>query len=149
MASWIFVSCQNCYASRETTLEIGTSLKNSYSGFLKELNWLRNLMAPKLVLRYPIRVKMLESSTKPSHGSKKAMKRNLRKFWKLLKSFTLPQRNLLYKRHGFWQLSQQEGESVDGYETRFKLKVEYCKYDKTCWLAEVRAECCMISLFLV
>ena len=66
-----------------------------------------------------------------------------KKFKKVLEAFEefcSPQRNLLYKRHGFWQLSQQEGESVDAYVTRLKLKVDYCEYDKTGWPAEVRAE---------
>ena len=66
-----------------------------------------------------------------------------KKFTKVLEAFEqfcTPQRNLLYERHGYWQLNQQEGESIDAYVTRLKLKVDYCEYDKTGWPATVRAE---------
>ena len=46
----------------------------------------------------------------------------------------------MYERHGFWQLSQQEGEPVDTYLTRLRLKVDYCEYDKDGWPAAVRTE---------
>ena len=53
-----------------------------------------------------------------------------KKFNKVLEGFEhfcSTQKNLLYKRHGFWQLSQQEGEPVDTY---LRLKVDYCEYDQ-------------------
>ena len=36
--------------------------------------------------------------------------------------FCSPQKNILYERHGFWSLHQQEGEAIDAYVTRLKLK---------------------------
>ena len=94
-------------------------------------------MAPKLALCDLTLVRILESCTKPSHGRQKVTKRNLRK---LLKTFALLKEICYYERHGFWQLSQQEGEFVDAYVTRFKLKADYCEYDNTGWPAEIRTE---------
>ena len=65
------------------------------------------------------------------------------KFNKVLEAFERlcsSQKNLLYERHGFWQLSQQDGEPVDAYLTRLKLKVDYCEYDKEGWIPVVKAE---------
>ena len=39
-------------------------------------------------------------------------------------------KNILYERHGFWSLQQLEGESIDGYLTRLKIKVEACECNK-------------------
>ena len=66
-----------------------------------------------------------------------------KKFNKVLEAFERfcsSQKNLLYERHGFWQLSQQDGEPVDAYLTRLKLKVDYCEYDKEGWIPAVKAE---------
>ena len=49
-------------------------------------------------------------------------------------------KNILYECHGFWSLQQLEGESIDRYLTRFKIKVEACEYNKEDWPAAVRLE---------
>ena len=87
-----------------------------------------------------MRVRMLESYTKTLPWKEEVDEKKFKKVLEAFEEFCSPQRNLLYERHGFWQLSQQECESVDAYVTRLKLKVDYCEYDKTGWLAEVRAE---------
>ena len=66
-----------------------------------------------------------------------------KKFDKVLEAFERfcsPQKNILYKRHGFWSMRQDDGESVDSYLTRLKLKVDYCEYDKMGWPLAVRNE---------
>lgn len=43
------------------------------------------------------------------------------KFDKVLEAFERfcsPQKNILYERHGFWSLYQEEGEAIDAYVTR-------------------------------
>ena len=65
------------------------------------------------------------------------------KFDKVLEAFErfcLPQKNILYERHRFWSLHQEEGEAIDAYMTRLKLKIDSCEYDKTGWPAAVKAE---------
>ena len=66
-----------------------------------------------------------------------------KKFDKVLEAlerFCSPQKNILYERHGFWSMRQDDGESVDSYLARLKLKVNYCEYDKTSWPLAVRNE---------
>ena len=66
-----------------------------------------------------------------------------KKFDKVTKAFRAycePRKNILYERHGFWNLQQLEEESIDGYLTRLKLKVDACEYDKEGWPAAVRLE---------
>ena len=60
-----------------------------------------------------------------------------KKFDKVLEAFErfcTPQKNILYERHGFWSMRQDEGETVDSY---LKLKIEY---DKTGWPPAVKNE---------
>ena len=52
----------------------------------------------------------------------------------------MPQKNILYERHRFWSLHQEEGEAIDAYMTRLKLKIDSCEYDKTGWPTAVKAE---------
>ena len=65
------------------------------------------------------------------------------KFDKVVEAFECfcsPQKNILYERHGFWSLHQQEGEAIDAYVTRLKLKSDSCEYDKEGWPAAVKLE---------
>ena len=65
------------------------------------------------------------------------------KFDKVLEAFEqfcAPQKNILYERHGFWSLHQEEGEAIDAYVTRLKLKIDSCEYDKTGWPPAVKLE---------
>ena len=65
------------------------------------------------------------------------------KFDKVLEAFErfcLPQKNILYERHGFWSLYQEQGEAIDSYVTRLKLKIDNCEYHKTGWPAAVKME---------
>ena len=65
------------------------------------------------------------------------------KFDKVLQAFEQfcsSQRNILYERYGFWSLHQEEGETVDAYLTRLKLKIDNCEYDKTGWPSAVKTE---------
>ena len=53
------------------------------------------------------------------------------KFDKVLEAFErfcLPQKNICYERHGFWSLYQEQGEAIDSYVTRLKLKIVNCEY---------------------
>ena len=66
-----------------------------------------------------------------------------KKFEKVITAFRAycePRKNILYERHCFWNLQQSEGESIDGYLTRLKIKVEACEYNKEGWPAAVRLE---------
>ena len=56
-----------------------------------------------------------------------------KKFDKVIKAFQAycePRKNILYECHGFWNLQQLEEESIDGYLTKLKLKVDTCDYNK-------------------
>ena len=37
-------------------------------------------------------------------------------------------------------MRQDDGETVDSYLTRLKLKIDYCEYDKTVWPPAVKNE---------
>ena len=37
-------------------------------------------------------------------------------------------------------MQQEDGESVNSYLTRLKLKIDYCEYDKSGWPAAVKNE---------
>jgi len=66
-----------------------------------------------------------------------------KKFNKVLEAFEQfcsYQKNLLYEQYSFWQLNQLEGEPVDTYLTRLRLKVDNCEYDRAGWPPVVRAE---------
>ena len=66
-----------------------------------------------------------------------------KKFDKVTEHIASWEKNILYERHGFWKLQQFEEESIDGYLTRLKLKVDACEYDKEGWPAAV---CAVTSL---
>ena len=66
-----------------------------------------------------------------------------KKFAKVITAFRTycePRKNILYERHGYWSLQQLEGESIDRYLTRLKIKVESCEYNKEDWPTAVRLE---------
>jgi len=56
------------------------------------------------------------------------------------KAYCEPRKNVLYERHGFWNLTQMEDETVDAYLTRLKIKVDSCDYNKQDWPPAVRLE---------
>ena len=55
----------------------------------------------------------------------------INKVLEAFEQFCLPQKNILYERRRFWSLHQEEGEVIDIYMTRLKLKIYSCEYDKT------------------
>jgi len=75
-----------------------------------------------------------------------------KKFNKVLEAFQrfcAPRKNILYEHHGFWNLQQMEGESVDVYLIRLKVKIDACEYNKDDWPAAVRLEMLCNRLCLV
>ena len=58
------------------------------------------------------------------------MTKKIDKVLEAFERFCMPQKNILYERHGFWSMRQDDGETVDSY---LKLKIDYCEYDKTSW----------------
>ena len=58
---------------------------------------------------------------------------NKTKFNKVLKAFKdycQPGKN---KRHKFWSLKQEEGKPVDAYNTRIKVQIDHCEYEREGW----------------
>ena len=49
---------------------------------------------------------------------------------KAFKEYCTPRKNILYERHKFWTLEQQEGETIHAYLTRLKVQIEHCDYQK-------------------
>ena len=47
---------------------------------------------------------------------------------------------IIYERYTFWSLQQEEGEPIDAYLTRLKVKIDTCEYNKEGWPASVRQE---------
>ena len=65
------------------------------------------------------------------------------KFTKVCEAFQnycSPRKNIIYERYTFWSLQQDEGESIDAYLTRLKVKIDMCEYNKEDWPASVRQE---------
>ena len=62
------------------------------------------------------------------------------KVQKAFRDYCQPRKNVLYERHKFWNLQQDEGETVDAYITRLRLQADYCDYDKEGWPAAVKNE---------
>ena len=65
------------------------------------------------------------------------------KFDKVLEAFQnycSLRKNIIYERYTFWSLRQEEGESIDAYLTRLKVKIDTCEYNKEGWPAAVRQE---------
>ena len=55
-------------------------------------------------------------------------------------NYCSPRKNIIYERYTFWNLQQEEGESIDAYLTRLKVKIDTCEYNKEGWPAAVRQE---------
>ena len=55
-------------------------------------------------------------------------------------NYCSPRKNIIYDRYTFWSLQQEEGESINAYLTRFKVKIDMCEYNKEGWPAAVRQE---------
>jgi len=62
------------------------------------------------------------------------------KVQKAFRDYCHPRKNVLYERHKFWNLQQDEGETVDVFTTRLRLQADYCEYDKEGWPAAVKSE---------
>ena len=56
------------------------------------------------------------------------------KFDKVVKAFRKycqSRKNILYERHKFWSLKEEEGELVDAYSTRLKVQIaDHCDYER-------------------
>ena len=64
-----------------------------------------------------------------------------KKFEKVLEAFQrycLPRKNIIYERHGFWTIQQEDHETIDAYLTRIRMKIDLCEYDKEGWPPAVR-----------
>ena len=49
-------------------------------------------------------------------------------------------KNIRYEWHKFWNLQQEEGKPVDTYNTRLKVQIDYCDYDRDNWPEAVKTE---------
>ena len=59
-----------------------------------------------------------------------------KKFEKVLEAFQRycsPRKNIIYKRHGFWTIQQEDHKTVDRYLVRIHMKIDLCEYDKEGW----------------
>ena len=66
-----------------------------------------------------------------------------KKFEKVLEAFQRycsPRKNIIYERHGFWTIQQEDHETIDAYLTRIRMKIDLCEYDKEGWPPAVRQE---------
>ena len=54
--------------------------------------------------------------------------------------YCAPCNNILYKRYGFWNLRQEDDESIDVYLTRIKIKIDMCEYIREGWPPTVQEE---------
>ena len=52
-------------------------------------------------------------------------------------------------RYGFWNLRQEDDESIDAYLTRIKIKIDMCEYTREGWPPTVREECDKFVLGLI
>ena len=66
-----------------------------------------------------------------ANGDDKKFNKVLAAFWK----YCSPRKHILFERYTFWNIRQEETESVDAYLTRIRLKLEMCEY-----AAEVRQD---------
>ena len=65
------------------------------------------------------------------------------KFDKVVKAFRdycHPCKNILYEQHKFWSLKQEDGESVDAYNTRLKVQIDHYDYEREGWPEAVKTE---------
>ena len=62
---------------------------------------------------------------------------NFDKVLKAFRNYCSLRKNIVYERYTFWSLQQEEGESIDSYLTRLKLKIDTCEYSKEGWPAAV------------
>ena len=67
-------------------------------------------------------------------------KKKFDKVQKAFRDYCQPRKNVLYERHKFWNLQQDEGKTVDAYITRLRLQADYCDYDKERWPPAVKNE---------
>ena len=65
------------------------------------------------------------------------------KFDKVVKAFRdycHPHKNILYERHKFCSLKQEDSESIDAYNTRLKVQIDHCDYKREGWPEAVKTE---------
>lgn len=67
-------------------------------------------------------------------------KKKFNKVIEVFQHYCAPRKNVLFKRHCFWNLQQMESKSIDVYLTRLKVKIDLCEYSKKGWLAAVHLE---------
>lgn len=60
------------------------------------------------------------------------------KVFKAFKDYCQPCKNILYRQHKFWNLKQEESKSVDIYNTRLKVQIDHCDYERESWPAAVK-----------
>ena len=63
------------------------------------------------------------------------------KFDKVIEAFQIycaPRKNILYERYGFWNLCQENDESIDAYLMRIKMQIDMCEYTREGWPPMVR-----------
>ena len=49
-------------------------------------------------------------------------------------------KHILYERHKFWSIKQEEVEPVDAYSTRFKVQIDHYNYEREGWPETVKIE---------
>ena len=59
------------------------------------------------------------------------------KVQKSFRDYCQPRKNVLFESHTFWNLLQDEGETVDAYITKLRLQADCYDYDKEGWPAAV------------
>ena len=59
---------------------------------------------------------------------------------KAFRDYCQPCKNVLYERHKFWNLQQDDSETVDAYTTRLRLQADYYDYDKEGWPPAIKNE---------
>ena len=72
---------------------------------------------------------------KTMHWSAEGDNQKFDKVVEAFRRYCSPRKHILYERYTFWTIQQEVDESVDGYLTRIKLKLDTCEYP-----TEVRQE---------
>ena len=65
---------------------------------------------------------------KTLHWTEKGDDKRFKKVIEAFRRYRSPRKHILYERYTFWTIKQEANESVDGYLTRIKLKLEMCEY---------------------
>ena len=65
---------------------------------------------------------------KTLHWTEKGDDKRFKKVIEAFRRYRSPRKHILYQRYTFWTTKQEANESVDGYLTRIKLKLEMCEY---------------------